>query len=50
MVSHEEIRSRIRELAELIHKDYEGTRPVMLCTLKGACPVRATHICFVPNP
>ena len=39
MVSNEEIRSRVRELAKLIHKDYEGSRPVMLCTLKGACPV-----------
>lgn len=38
MVSTEEIKSRINELAELIHKDYEGSRPVMLCTLKGACP------------
>jgi hypoxanthine phosphoribosyltransferase len=38
MISHEEIRSRVKELAEMLHKDYAGTRPVMLCTLKGACP------------
>jgi hypoxanthine phosphoribosyltransferase len=43
MVSHEEIKSRVQELAQLIHKDYEGSRPVMLCTLKGACPVSVIH-------
>ena len=40
MISNEDIRNRVRELAELIHKDYDGIRPVMICTLKGACPVR----------
>ncbi|CAB9524183.1 Hypoxanthine-guanine [Seminavis robusta] len=38
LISHEEIDSRVQELAQCIHEDYKGTRPVMLCTLKGACP------------
>jgi len=38
MIGHEEIQDRVRTLAKLIHNDYEGIRPVMICTLKGACP------------
>lgn len=28
-----QIRARVRELAALIHADYKGVRPVLLCTL-----------------
>jgi hypoxanthine phosphoribosyltransferase len=38
MLSAKEIRSRIVQLAELLHEDYVGKRPVLICTLKGACP------------
>lgn len=38
LIGHEEIRARVKDLAALLHKDYADTRPVMLCTLKGACP------------
>lgn len=37
MITAEEIRARVLELASLIHKDYKGSRPILLCTLKGAC-------------
>lgn len=38
-----EIRERVKKMAELIHQDYKGSRPVLLCTLKGACPFY-THL------
>ena len=38
-----EIRARVKELAKLIHEDYKGERPVLLCTLKGASPFY-THL------
>lgn len=38
LITREEIQSRIKVLAQQLHKDYGGTRPVMVCTLKGACP------------
>jgi hypoxanthine phosphoribosyltransferase len=37
LVSHADIRARVRELAELIHSTYVGRRPILVCTLKGAC-------------
>jgi len=43
MLSADEIQTRIRALAELLHEDYKGKRPVLLCTLKGACPFY-THL------
>lgn len=35
------ILDRVAALAKLIHDDYKGRRPVLLCVLKGANPVRA---------
>jgi hypoxanthine phosphoribosyltransferase len=43
MLEAGEIRARVRELAGVIHSDYRGQRPVLLCTLKGACPFY-THL------
>jgi hypoxanthine phosphoribosyltransferase len=43
LLEADEIRARVRELAHLIHEDYRGCRPVLLCTLKGACPFY-THL------
>jgi hypoxanthine-guanine phosphoribosyltransferase len=40
MLTKQEILARIKALAELIHADYQGIRPVMICILKGASPVR----------
>jgi len=38
LISSVEIKSRVRALAALVHRDYKGKRPVLVCTLKGACP------------
>jgi len=44
MIDSVEIRSRVKDVAKLIHEDYEGKRPILLCTLKGASPFY-THLC-----
>ena len=31
-------------MAAALHKDYKGSRPVLVCTLKGACPFYQ-HLC-----
>ncbi|MCE5254350.1 MAG: hypoxanthine phosphoribosyltransferase [Actinomycetia bacterium] len=36
LISTEELQARIDELAGAITGDYEGTRPVLVCVLKGA--------------
>eukprot|EP00529_Nitzschia_sp_RCC80_P027843 CAMPEP_0113492888 /NCGR_PEP_ID=MMETSP0014_2-20120614/28309_1 /TAXON_ID=2857 /ORGANISM="Nitzschia sp." /LENGTH=258 /DNA_ID=CAMNT_0000386735 /DNA_START=324 /DNA_END=1100 /DNA_ORIENTATION=- /assembly_acc=CAM_ASM_000159 len=33
-----EIQNSVKSIAEQIHTDYEGSRPMMLCVLKGATP------------
>ncbi|GAX13878.1 hypoxanthine phosphoribosyltransferase [Fistulifera solaris] len=38
MITCAEIHERIQQLATLIHTDYKGIRPVLVCTLKGASP------------
>lgn len=38
MIDASQIRRRVGELARILHEDYKGQRPVLLCTLKGACP------------
>jgi len=38
MIKRDTILARVRALASMIHQDYEGRRPVMVCILKGACP------------
>lgn len=38
MITCEEIDNRIKQLATIIHTDYKGLRPVLVCTLKGASP------------
>lgn len=38
MLSKQQIRDRITELAALVQQDYKGKRPILICTLKGACP------------
>ena len=38
MIDSKEIGRRVKELAVLLHEDYKYKRPVLLCTLKGACP------------
>jgi hypothetical protein len=40
MINRDEIIDRASALAKLIQEDYKGRRPVMLCVLKGASPVR----------
>lgn len=42
MIKRDAILSRVQELAQLIHADYQGRRPVLLCVLKGANPVGVT--------
>ena len=36
LISREELQAKIDELAAAITADYEGTRPVLVCVLKGA--------------
>jgi len=43
MIDCQEIRQRVKDLAALIAEDYRGKRPILLCTLKGACPFY-THL------
>lgn len=38
MIDCSDIRQRVKDVAALIAEDYKGKRPVLLCTLKGACP------------
>jgi hypoxanthine phosphoribosyltransferase len=38
MIKHDSIAARVRALAAMIHQDYKGRRPVLVCILKGACP------------
>jgi hypoxanthine phosphoribosyltransferase len=36
LISEEELQAKIDELAAAIKADYEGTRPILICVLKGA--------------
>ena len=36
LIPREELQARVDELAADIARDYEGTRPVLICVLKGA--------------
>jgi hypoxanthine phosphoribosyltransferase len=38
MINHDMILDRVRALALVIHNDYKGRRPILVCILKGACP------------
>jgi len=38
LIPKEEISSVVHSLAEKIHEDYQGRRPVMMCVLKGSGP------------
>ena len=40
LIRREEIIDRASALAELISEDYKDKRPVLVCVLKGAAPVR----------
>jgi hypoxanthine-guanine phosphoribosyltransferase len=47
MINREEIIDRVSALAKMIQEDYKGRRPVMVCVLKGASPVRFDTTEFV---
>lgn len=36
LISKEQIEGKIKELGEILSKEYEGKRPLMVCILKGA--------------
>mmetsp|Transcript_5449 Transcript_5449/g.8134 ORF Transcript_5449/g.8134 Transcript_5449/m.8134 type:complete len:184 (+) Transcript_5449:179-730(+) len=38
MIFKDEIRKAVQSLANKIHEDYQGCRPVMVCILKGSNP------------
>ena len=40
LISRDEIMTVVQSLANQIKEDYKGYRPVMVCVLKGANPVR----------
>ena len=44
LVSSEEIEARSKELAEMIEKDYDNKKPILLCLLNGALPFMATLV------
>lgn len=46
MIKHDDILLRVQALAEQIHKDYSGCRPVLICVLKGANQVRFS-LCYL---
>jgi hypoxanthine phosphoribosyltransferase len=37
LIDHADIRQRVNQLAQVLHSEYKGIRPVLICTLKGAC-------------
>lgn len=50
VIKREEIMKRVRQLAEEIHRDYKGRRPVLVCVLKAANAVSsAFSLCFVEH-
>jgi hypothetical protein len=44
VITREEIRQRVHDLGKEINQDYTGRRPVLLCVLKGANPVRLLNL------
>jgi hypoxanthine phosphoribosyltransferase len=44
LIPADAIRQRVDVLAGLLAADYSGKRPVLVCTLKGACPF-FVHLC-----
>jgi len=44
LISSEKIEDRAQALAKILAQDYQGKRPILLCTLKGACPF-FIHLC-----
>ena len=36
LISEEQINQRVKELAQILDKDYEGKNPLMVCILKGS--------------
>ena len=36
LISEEQINQRVKELAQILDKDYEGKNPLMVCVLKGS--------------
>jgi len=36
LISTEELQAKVHEMAQAISADYEGTRPILVCVLKGA--------------
>jgi hypoxanthine phosphoribosyltransferase len=44
LITKDEIAQVVRSVATQIRNDYKGSRPVLLCVLKGACPF-FQHLC-----
>ena len=44
LITENEIQEKVKELAEILDKDYEGKNPLMLCILKGSIPFFADLI------
>ncbi|MCQ2399438.1 MAG: hypoxanthine phosphoribosyltransferase [Clostridia bacterium] len=44
LISEEEINAKVKELAAVLDKDYEGKNPIVLCILKGSIPFFADLI------
>ena len=50
MLTDEQLRSRVREVAEQVDKDYEGKRPLVLGILKGSILFYSDFIRFLTMP
>ena len=50
MLTDEQLRSRVREVAEQVDKDYEGKRPLVLGILKGSIIFYSDFIRFLTMP
>ena len=50
LVTREEIERKVRELGQIITKDYAGRNPVFVCILKGACVFFTDLIRETPLP
>ena len=50
MLTEDQLRARVREVAEKVDKDYDGKRPLVVGILKGSIIFYADFIRFLTMP
>jgi len=50
LLSQEEIRERVKDLAQQVSRDYQGKKPLIVCVLKGAVIFLSDFIRFLSIP